>query len=410
MDRLRILFTVFVFSLLPISSAHAVTVWYQPTPYPTQTQSGVHGVSGWLGSYYNQALVLNDDKLQIGGWGDTYRSYLNWDLVGLPKDPTNVALWLRFYPSGKAVTPFQFCVPNSSWGTTVTWNTQPSFLGCTGMFTPPSTNSWAGWYVTSWYQNWQNGVWGKHGIMLNPQYNNNNFDFIRSSKYAGDGDRPILQFDFTPTLEMKMPLSGNLSWLVTTEAGGWDCIGNWYDSAHDGTRYFSIDFSWNNKDANGVQVYSNPNGTAVDIPILAAAGGKVVVLSDSGPTSSSGNYLIVDHDGDGDINTGFTTWYAHMKYAIPNEFAYHGKIVQQGDKIGVMGTTGKDSNGNSTSFGVHLHFGVKYGNGTPNSVSGASTISQLTKVVMDGWILKSFQTECQNGNPIRYYRSSNRAD
>src|SRR5207237_1287962 len=104
---------------------------------------------------------------------------------------------------------------------------RPSLLGCTGMVSVPSGDNWAGWYITQWYQNWQNGVWGKYGMMLNPQYNNNNFDFVRSSRYAGndylpttgDADRPILQFDFTPPVSVpnfKMPLPQNISWLVTT--------------------------------------------------------------------------------------------------------------------------------------------------------------------------------------------------
>ncbi|MHB8652206.1 MAG: DNRLRE domain-containing protein [Minisyncoccota bacterium] len=215
MDRLRMFFAVLALGFVFSQSANAVTVWYQPTPYPLKDGNGVtmeqsigvvHIHDGWLNSYYSSIKTFQrDEKLKVGGWGDVYRSYINMDLTGLPKDPTNVALWLRFYPSGSATTPFQFCIPNSAWDTTVTWDTQPTFLGCTGMNTTPSTDGWAGWYITSWYQNWQNGVWGKHGIMLNPQYNGNNFDFIRSSRYAdyvndpyADGKRPMLQFDFIP--------------------------------------------------------------------------------------------------------------------------------------------------------------------------------------------------------------------
>lgn len=80
-----------------------------------------------------------------------------------------------------------------------------------------------------------------------------------------------------------------------------------------------------------------------------------------------------------------------------------GATVQQGDLLGYMGNTG------NPTTGTHLHFGVRYQN------QGYSYISQLSYVVVDGWLLKSFQTECAvdgNGTPtsrIRYYHSSNRA-
>ena len=63
-----------------------------------------------------------------------------------------------------------------------------------------------------------------------------------------------------------------------------------------------------------------------------------------------------------------------------------------------------DANGNPTSTGVHLHFGVRYQN------HGYSHISELSKAIMEGLLFKSYQTECSVGVPIdwiRYYRSGN---
>ncbi|KKU80282.1 MAG: M23/M37 family peptidase [Parcubacteria group bacterium GW2011_GWA1_47_8] len=257
--------------------------------------------------------------------------------------------------------------------------------------------------ITEWYTAWKSGVHANYGVLMWP-YNNDGtqrFDKFASSKSTDDGKRPILRLDFTPTIEMKMPLPGNLSWAVTTEVGGWDSIGDWYDSAHDGINYFSIDFSWRNKDINGAQVYPDPNGTAVNIPIVAAASGRVRIAG-GGDTQGNPNgfYVVIDHDYDNNSNTGFSTWYLHLK---SSPLVYAGQNVTQGDILGYMGTTGKDSSGNPTSNGVHLHFGVKYGN------SGSSTIPELTKVVMDGWLLKSFQSERVNGvYNNRYYRSGNR--
>ncbi len=67
-----------------------------------------------------------------------------------------------------------------------------------------------------------------------------------------------------------------------------------------------------------------------------------------------------------------------------------------------MGNTG-------LSNGVHVHFGVRYQN------SGASSVDELAKVVMDGRLLKGYQTECSvngSGVPVdwnKYYRSYNTA-
>lgn len=373
-------------------SANAATVYYQPTPYPLKKSDGsvmpqdlnnIHIHDGWLGSVYNTTFT-RDDKLRAGGWGDTYRSYVNFDLIGLPQNPTNAILWLRSYPSGSAQTPFQFCIPNSSWDTTVTWSTQPTFLGCTtSYYTPPTTDNWMGWYITSWYQNWQNGIWAKDGLMINPQYTDNKFDNFRSSRYSSDGYRPILQFDFTSTFDLKMPLPGAHSWLVTTETGGYDCKGS-FDQYHSGSNYFSIDFSWrNNPDSGATNYYESSN-----IPVIAAAGGTANVFY-SDP--NNGNYVVVTHG-----STGFTTRYLHLDTIAVSD----GSAVSQGGTLGYMGNTGLSS-------GKHLHFGVRYNN------SGASSVPELTKVVMDGWILKSFQTECSvdgSGVPtdwIRYYRSGN---
>lgn len=72
-------------------------------------------------------------------------------------------------------------------------------------------------------------------------------------------------------------------------------------------------------------------------PVLATAPG-VVTLTRS-LTTSYGRYVVVDHGG------GFTSLYAHLN-AIT---ATVGQVVDQGDQIGYLGTSGG-------STGPHLHF------------------------------------------------------
>lgn len=395
--------------------ANAVTVWYQPTPYPLNSVDGttmpqdLNKVHVWGGTLYycswcnNNAGITNftrSDRLRIGGWGDRYDPFLKFDLAGLPTDTTFAALYLMPFPDSGTTTPFAFCSNDSAWDLSMVWSTQPART-CYGYYAAPIQGTWWGINITSWYNGWKNGTKFDGGISMFPQNTNNNFNAFRSSAYAdytndplADGKRPILRLDFTPSLEMKMPLPGNHAWLVTTEVGGWDCKGDWYDSAHDGANYFSIDFSWRNIADSGATVY----GSMSDIPIIAVAGGTVKVFPNA---PYNGNYVVVTHG-----STGFTTRYLHMKSFATG---IDGMTVTQGTLLGYMGTTGTDPNtGLPTSTGVHLHFGVRYND------NGSKTSPELSKVVMDGWLLKSFQTECEvnstgvpQNSPIRYYRSGN---
>jgi hypothetical protein len=427
-----------LFLVLVAQSAHAVTVYYQPTPYPLKKADGtampqsiniVHAWTGWLPSYYYGQTFQRDSKLQVGGWGDEYRTFIKLDLTGLPQSVDLAYFWLMPYARGDSSTPIPYaaCLETGSWDLSLTWNTQPSYGPCYGWYSAPVPGAWSGFWLSypggspNWYNSWKNGTLANNGIMLLPYATNNNFDVFYSTLYndylndpLADGRRPVLQLNFTPTLQLKMPLPGNINWLATTEMGGWDCKGK-YDKYHDDApndqgvmqyNYFSIDFSWRGyttKDTNGnpIYVYPNPDpnnnrqNNGVYIPVIAAFGGKVIAATSD---AYNGNYVVIDHDGDGILGTGFQTRYLHLQSRSVSE----GAVVNQGDLLGYMGNTG-------ISDGAHLHFGVRYQN------SGAKTSPELAKVVMDGLLLKSYQTECAvngSGVPtdlIRYYHSSNRA-
>lgn len=90
---------------------------------------------------------------------------------------------------------------------------------------------------------------------------------------------------------------------------------------------------------NGVDLASSLN-----TPILAAAGGKVIIAKRGGWNGGYGNYVVISHPN------GMQTLYAHMSSLTISV----GQTVSQGDAIGYMGSTGK-------STGVHLHFEVRGG-------------------------------------------------
>lgn len=102
----------------------------------------------------------------------------------------------------------------------------------------------------------------------------------------------------------------------------------------------SSHFGWRADPFTGVRSYHSgvdmacPQGT----PIYAAMGGKVIT---AGWSNVFGNYVIIDH------HNGYQSLYGHMSKRI----ARKGQIVNQGDRLGLVGSTGY-------STGPHLHFTV----------------------------------------------------
>lgn len=448
---------IFFASVLGFSlaqSANAVTAYYQPTPYPSAVPLQYHHIwDGWISSVFPSIKTFQkDDRLQIGGWGDTYRTYVRFDTVGLPQNVSRATL--RFMPYVQAgtmpnirlyhvdgtwdaaTTSARSANPQTSATTAMTWDSQPgqpaaTFLGTRTAPTQPNTP----WDIdiTDQYNAWVGNPAANFGIRIDPFIDNSptqTFWGFRSSRYA-DSDRPVLKLEFTPPITMpdfKMPLPGKHKWLVTTEIGGTDCVGPvsadkakdpWPDFAHSDpsldpnkratiSNYFSIDFSSDNKPDDGATVFkvtTDEKGKkiATNIPIIAAANGKVAYIGND--SKLNGNYIVLNHSGASD-ETGFTTRYLHLLDKPARQDGTKlkkGDDVTQGEQIGIMGSTGQ-------STGAHLHFGVRYkSSGDHTESSGDHTVSELSYVLMDGLLLKSFQTECMNGVPIRYYHSENRA-
>lgn len=394
MKLTRIILAVVLFLSNILSARAQTTVTYHPTPYPNSVDSDIHHViDGWLNNSSSTSFV-RDAKLQVGGSGDIYRTYLKLDLEGLPDNVSQVKLWLKTFPRGdsSSTTSFSLGRVSSSWTENMTWATQPS-IGPSVTYGAATVGLWWGMDITSWYQAWQQETTANHGVMLSPVNTNNRFNMFRSSRYSS-GERPYLQLTFTQSVStppFKIPLPGNVAWLVTTEPGGWDCRGNVHDLAHDGSNYFSIDFNWRNIDpSTGNPAYSEED----DIPVIAAADGRVTF---AGYSSANGNYVVLDHDNDNNVGTGFSTRYLHLK---PNISVAAGDEVDQGDLLGYMGDTG-------ISTGTHVHFGVRYND------SGAVGQSPLRHAILDGRILKGYQSTCMNNSSSgiwnRYYISTNRA-
>ncbi|MDR9856018.1 peptidoglycan DD-metalloendopeptidase family protein [Paenibacillus sp. VCA1] len=73
-------------------------------------------------------------------------------------------------------------------------------------------------------------------------------------------------------------------------------------------------------------------------PVYAAGAGKVTTADQSG---ARGRYVVIEHPN------GLQTWYMHLSKVLVKE----GESVDKGDKIALLGSTGR-------STGPHLHFQV----------------------------------------------------
>lgn len=89
---------------------------------------------------------------------------------------------------------------------------------------------------------------------------------------------------------------------------------------------------------NGIDLAGVPIGT----PVVAAAGGEVIVARSGGYNGGYGSYVVIRHDN------GTQTLYAHMSSVRVGV----GQMVSRGEAIGGVGNSGR-------STGAHLHFEVR---------------------------------------------------
>ncbi len=83
-------------------------------------------------------------------------------------------------------------------------------------------------------------------------------------------------------------------------------------------------------------------GASVGTPVLASAGGVVIVARNTGWNGGYGSYVVIQH------GNGTQTLYAHASAVLVST----GDIVTMGQTIGLVGQTGK-------ATGPHLHFEVR---------------------------------------------------
>ena len=167
-----------------------------------------------------------------------------------------------------------------------------------------------------------NGISVKYGVTVEDLLDVNDL----SSEILSTGKELFIPGARLDTLSLHKAMGEVFSWPITAK---------WRLSSKFGPRINPV--SGVNSNHTGIDM-ACPTGT----PIKVAMAGKVAY---TGVSNVFGYYVIVTH------YDGYQTLYAHMSKILTKK----GQIVEQGTKIGLVGSTGQ-------STGPHLHFTV-YKNG-----------------------------------------------
>lgn len=373
----------------------------------------------WITSFfdYGHNGVINDDKLQVGGWGDTYCTYLKFahnppacaseqptspprcttlfnPLEGLPQNVTSAHLELFAFNRGDSSTTTQMTLglPTVDWAETCattsqntcakqtkTGNGHTDFLSFQPpgqvyrliLLQPPPTGTWYDIDVTSAYSDWSNiNVLPNHllntGIALCPNpyvSGTNKFNVFRSSGYVDVANpvaskmlRPkliITYNDPTPT-NIKMPLPAILA---PPNEAKW-LVRTEIGGRDCGWKPTGIEVDLAHTDANNS---TGTNGTyfSIDFP-------KKVIINGT-PGDWSGKTVPALAPFGGNVTKAGENDKAGKYVNIlkdSGDFEVHllhlgkqlvaqGAHVSQGQPVGIVGNTG-------LSMGPHLHMTIVY--------------------------------------------------
>ena len=334
------------------------------------------GKDMWFSSVYNTTAV-DDNKLQVGGWGDQYRTLLRFDLTGLPQTATSAYMYLYTYPRGDSSTPVSMNV----YVLTVDWNEQtqyyytPLYGYFGGTHPAPTVNSWYGINITGIYNAWKDGTYTNYGFAFLPTATDNRFNMFRSSDYSDYRYRPKLVVDYdganfgfplpnyTP---YNVPISAVVDHSMTTGGGCADGVVVAYTGETGESEYGVSNWSHDNESDSCpndiLRGFKNSSGTQFNInnQYVTSSGNEYgYYLFYDGHTgydypatngtevraAASGTAYYYDT---GDVKivhpSGYDTYYLHLS----TRSIYNGQLVTKGDPIGTTGSG-------------HLHFTVKKG-------------------------------------------------
>jgi alpha-tubulin suppressor-like RCC1 family protein len=146
-----------------------------------------------FGTVYATNGIPDAADLYIGGWGDTYYDFFEFDLTGSPQSAavTKVELWLYGHaPNDPGLQIYTISQPWTEVGVTLANNPASTFYK--NMPPVPSVGGWIVTDITGLYKGWKDGLYPNYGIKLVPTSNANTNGSISSSDNLDPTIRPKL--------------------------------------------------------------------------------------------------------------------------------------------------------------------------------------------------------------------------
>lgn len=156
---------------------------------------------------------LNNEALVVGGWGDEYRSLIEFDLTCLPFEASSAVLHLFCYRNrGTATTPLYLDRITEFWdwrtmGTgadhdRLWWADRPDFVqAIVGQLPAPTVGAWYTIDITDLYNDWRFEAFPNYGLQLRPVSTGNQWAEFYGSDFTDDPTkRPKLVITPAPSI------------------------------------------------------------------------------------------------------------------------------------------------------------------------------------------------------------------
>lgn len=165
-----------------------------PGPTTTDTIWIKSGNDTYYGTVYVTSGGANQPKLYIGGWGDYYFDFLQFDVSGGPSASQTDSAELWLYGSAPNDPQLQVKRIFNSWtNVSVSASNYPQCSNTLAVMDPvPSTPGWFKVDITELYKGWKNGSFPNYGLELAPTYNDQTNGSVASSENANVNLRPHL--------------------------------------------------------------------------------------------------------------------------------------------------------------------------------------------------------------------------